>query len=276
MKIKQIFNNNVILSENEKGEEIILVGRGIAFGVSKGSTVDEQKVEKKFEFQEDLSRRFKKLITDIPYEYILISEEIVDFIRSGTTKKINDSIHISLTDHIANVVERVKMGIVFDPALLLNVKSLYPEEYKLGLKVARKLRERLGIEIDDSEANFIALHIINAEMDSNIQQMYDITLIIEDIVGIVKEEFTTTNIEDILWDRFITHCRFFAQRVLKKEYISTKSIENTMTLQIFEMKHPQQQHCIERICKHMIEKFSYEISVDEKLYIMLHLIKLTE
>ena len=37
MIIKQIYNNNVILSENEAGDEIILVGRGIAFGMTRGS-----------------------------------------------------------------------------------------------------------------------------------------------------------------------------------------------------------------------------------------------
>ena len=43
MIIKQIYNNNVILSENEAGDEIILVGRGIAFGMTRGSKVDVYK-----------------------------------------------------------------------------------------------------------------------------------------------------------------------------------------------------------------------------------------
>lgn len=63
------------------------------------------------------------------------------------------------------------MGIVFDPTLLLNVKSLYKEEYRLGLKVTELLRQKLKIDIDDGEASFIALHIINADWNSNMQQM---------------------------------------------------------------------------------------------------------
>ncbi len=81
------------------------------------------------------------------------------------------------------------MGIVFDPTLLLNVKSLYKEEYRLGLKVTELLRQKLKIDIDDGEASFIALHIINAELDSNMQQMYEITAVIEEILNLVREDF---------------------------------------------------------------------------------------
>ncbi len=59
MIIKQIYNNNVILSENEAGDEIILVGRGIAFGMTRGSKVVEGRIEKKFELQDDVGQKFK-------------------------------------------------------------------------------------------------------------------------------------------------------------------------------------------------------------------------
>lgn len=31
MKIKKILNNNAVISENDKGEEIVVMGRGLAF-----------------------------------------------------------------------------------------------------------------------------------------------------------------------------------------------------------------------------------------------------
>ena len=68
MIIKQIYNNNVILSENEAGDEIILVGRGIAFGMTRGSKVVEGRIEKKFELQDDVGQKFKTLVQDVPYK----------------------------------------------------------------------------------------------------------------------------------------------------------------------------------------------------------------
>ena len=92
MIIKQIYNNNVILSENEAGDEIILVGRGIAFGMSRGSKVVEGRIEKKFELQDDVGQKFKKLAQEVPYKTIMVSEEIIDYIKTQSNKRINDSI----------------------------------------------------------------------------------------------------------------------------------------------------------------------------------------
>ncbi|MEA4875928.1 PRD domain-containing protein [Anaerorhabdus sp.] len=276
MKIRQIFNNNVILSENNKGEEIILIGRGIAYGLSRGSTVIEDRIEKKFELKDDVGQKFKTLVQDVPYDYIIVAEDIIDYMKSQSKKRINDSIYVTLTDHISNLVERIKMGIVFDTTLLLNIKSLYKEEYKIGLVATEILRKNLKLDIDESEANFIALHIINAQIDSNMQQMYEITAVIEDILSIVKGEFGILDLENFNCDRFITHCRFFAQRVINKEYIEYKTVDNRSTYKILADANSKQSECIDKICKVIKEKYNYEVSVDEKLYIMLHLIKLTE
>ncbi|MFQ8584694.1 MAG: PRD domain-containing protein [Holdemania massiliensis] len=262
MIIKQIYNNNVILSENEAGDEIILVGRGIAFGMSRGSKVVEGRIEKKFELQDDVGQKFKKLAQEVPYKTIMVSEEIIDYIKTQSNKRINDSIYVTLTDHIANMIERIKMGIVFDTTLLLNVKSLYKEEYRLGLKVTELLRQKLKIQIDDGEASFIALHIINAELDSNMQQMYEITAVIDEILNIVREDFQLEP-ENGQCDRFITHCRFFAQRVVNNEYLSTKSDMNLSTYRVFEDTHPRETACIERIAQRIQERYHYEVSTDE-------------
>ena len=45
---------------------------------------------------------------------------------------------------------------------------------------------------------------------------------------------------------------------------------------MFEQTHPRETACIERIAQRIKEQYSYEVSTDEKLYIMIHLIRLTE
>ena len=41
---KRVYNNNVVLSENASGEEIILVGKGLAFGLNKGDLINTDKI----------------------------------------------------------------------------------------------------------------------------------------------------------------------------------------------------------------------------------------
>ena len=90
---------------------------------------------------------------DTPIDYILVSEEIIAYFKENSTKALNDGIYVTLTDHIANTIERIRMGIDFDMTMLLNVKSLYREEYKLALHAIEMLRNALHLHIDDSEAN---------------------------------------------------------------------------------------------------------------------------
>ena len=51
MLIKKIYNNNIAMVINEKGDEVILVGKGIVFGMKKGDEIQAEKAEKKFELK---------------------------------------------------------------------------------------------------------------------------------------------------------------------------------------------------------------------------------
>lgn len=275
MKIKRIYNHNVVLAIRDDGKEAILVGKGLAYGSSKGDTIKEEKINKVFEMKKEISQKFASVVQNIPYEYILVSEEVIKVIRNKSKKKMNDSIYITLTEHIANLVERIEMGIVFDSALLLNVKSLYKEEYELASIGVDIIRERIGIEIDDDEISFIALHIITAEMDSNMPHMYKITSIIEDVMEVVKKHFDA-EIESSACDRFLIHCRFFAQRVVNDEYLESNSGKNLQTYLMYVDTYERQNACIKEIANLIQEKYNYEMNIDEKFYILLHLVKFTE
>ena len=48
MRIEKVLNNNVVLSRNEQGEEIVYMGRGLAFQKKIGDTINPDYVEKEF------------------------------------------------------------------------------------------------------------------------------------------------------------------------------------------------------------------------------------
>ena len=47
-RILNPINHNVSLVRNDKGEEVIVIGKGIAFGKKKGDLIAEHQVEKIF------------------------------------------------------------------------------------------------------------------------------------------------------------------------------------------------------------------------------------
>lgn len=261
---------------NEKGEDVILVGKGIVFGLKKGDDIPVEKAEKKFELKGEAKHKFEKIIEETPLDYILVSEKIIAYIKEHSDKKLDDGIYVTLTDHIANTIERIRMGIDFDMTMLLNVKSLYREEYKLALHTIEIMREAFDLKIEDSEANFITLHIVNAEFKSNMMQIYTITTILDKINEIVKHHFQINTQDNYDYDRFTTHCRFFVQRVVNKEYLEQRLPVNKEIFLLMKEQSPKQYACINDIAAMLKKQYNYIVNEDEKLYLLIHLNKLTE
>ena len=95
MKISKLLNNNVaVVMEND--EEKIVMGRGICFKKKVGDLIDPKQVDKVF-FLEDqeVSRRFKELVVNIPLEYLQIGDEIFDEAKMTLGKPINDKCYIA-------------------------------------------------------------------------------------------------------------------------------------------------------------------------------------
>ena len=79
-----------------------------------------------------------------------------------------------MTDHLGTSIERAKNKIFVRNAMLWEIKRFYKEEYKIGLKVLDKIKEKFDIELPEDEAGFIALHIVNAQLDETISVVYDV------------------------------------------------------------------------------------------------------
>ena len=183
MKIEKILNNNVVVSINDKGQEVIIMGRGLAFQKKIGAEINEGNIEKIFTItNKDITDKFQQLLQEIPSEYMLLSEKIITYAKSELGKKLNESIFISLTDHINSTIDRYKNGIQLKNALLWDIKRLYKDEFCIGVEALKMIKEDLNIELPEDEAAFIALHIVNAELMLAAGQIYPYTCNPEDIL----------------------------------------------------------------------------------------------
>lgn len=276
MKIKRIYNNNVILAEDSQKNEVVLFGKGVGFGANRGDHVNKSLIEKRFEFKDETGSRFKLLVENIPDDIIELSDDLIIYIKSELSQPIGDGIYITLTDHISNLVERVRMGIKFDEGLLWNVKQLYPTEYKIGVECVKIISETLHISIESGEANFIALHIINAETNLEMSEVYHITGVLDKISYLVYTYFPNIDKKSYTFERFMIHCRLFARNLLRGNS-SQQDVENEMDVyDVLLEKYPKQAETLKKIEQMLSTDFSYGVSSDEALYLLLHLIKLTK
>ena len=164
MKIDKIINNNLIRTFDNNGKEVLVMGCGLGFQKKIGDIVDQSKIEKIYAIKNKSdSNKLMTLLSEIPLEYIQVSNEIISYAKYSLGKRLNDNIYISLTDHISFAIERYKQGLNFKNALLWEIKRFYNHEFLIGKEALTIIKKRLDIMLSEDEAASIALHIVNAQ-----------------------------------------------------------------------------------------------------------------
>ncbi|MEH7119764.1 PRD domain-containing protein [Neobacillus vireti] len=270
MKIAKVINNNVISVIDSHNKELVIMGRGIAFQKRPGDLVDETKIEKIFKLDnKDVSEKFKTLLYDVPMEYMDISERIISYAKEKLGKKLNDSIYVSLTDHINFAIEREQKGLKISNPLLWEIKRIYADEYAVGLKALTKIEEMLGITLPQDEAGFIAMHIVNAELNEEMPNVVNMTKLIQDILNIVKYHFKIELDEESLnYFRFLTHLKFFAQRLYTD---SPYNNEDDFLYDMVKEKQKEAFACVEKIRDFIKKTHNRQLTKEEMAYLTIHI-----
>ncbi len=275
MVIKRVLNNNAVMCEDENGFEIILKGKGIAFQKKNGDVIDESLIETVFRSQNiETTNRYQEMLVSIPNDCIETSEKVIQVIKQNVDKEISEKIYVTLTDHINNLVERIRMGIQFDHGLLWDVKRLYKEEYQAGLLAVELIRKNFDIKIPDDEASFIALHIVNAEINNaELKDIVEITRMIEDVYEIIESDFDLElSKESLDYTRFLMHLRVFFERILNKSNLKEEG--NQQLLDTLKQQYPKQFDTVMKILNYVSSM--YDAPLDgEIMYLLVHVIKLT-
>ena len=276
MKILKVLNNNVVIVKKENGNEVIMMGSGLAFGKKRGDFVDKEKIEKIFtQTQEDKSlyKKLAETIERIPNEYIRITEKIVRYAEEKLEIKLNESIFISLSDHLYFAVKRFKEEQSLKNILLWEIKSSYKDEYRVGEEALKIIQDEIDVLLPIDEAGFIALHIVNAELNEDMMNVMIITKIIKEITSIVKYHFKVELEEESqTYYRFVVHLKFLAQRLLNNAPSFHSNDDELYNMVRTGFK--ESFKCTVKIFEHMEKNYKYNFSKDEMVYLTIHIEKL--
>lgn len=272
MKITKILNNNVVISKIN-GEERIVMGVGIAFGKKNGQAIEKDKIDKIFRMTSDEQERMLTLIKELDDDVLLISQEIIVEANKLYKEPLSESIYIALTDHINYAIKRHKEGTVINNPLLYEIKRLYPDEYKIGLFGIDRIAKHFNLDMPKDEAGFIAMHIVNANMNESISNVYEITKITQSIVNLVRYHFNLdVSEEELSYARFITHLKFFSQRLINSE--SLEEVMDISLLASLQRKYSESNRCVDKIGDFLKRNYNHDLSNDERVYLILHIARL--
>lgn len=269
MIVNKVLNNNVITIINENDEEAVVMGRGIAFQKKKGDEVDKDKIDKIFVLKnKSINEKLIALVKDIPVENLEIAEEIINYAEEKLGTKLNENIYLTLTDHISFSINRYENNLEMKNVMLWDIKRLHKTEFSIGLKALEIIKNRLKIELPEDEAASIAMHILNGELSQDMPQVVDIINLINEVLKIVKYHFNIDfDEESINYYRFVTHLKFFAQRLVNGKYYEDNDNE---LFEMIKIKYPKSYECTKKIDGFIKKKFNNELTKEEKLYLIVH------
>ena len=145
MRIIRVFNNNIVLTITHDKKEAIAQGSGIGFQKKPGDLVDEARIEKMYHILDEQRSRFEELFEEVPIEYFEIAEQFAQ-VASRQLKVANlDQIVLALSDHLYFAVQR-QLNKMWVPNLMSDeIRTLYQDEYQLGLVALEIVEKKLGI-----------------------------------------------------------------------------------------------------------------------------------
>lgn len=274
MKIKRILNNNAVVSLNVNLEEVVVMGSGIAFKKKSGDEICEEKIERVFSLEKsDYKYKFYELIKELPSEYIIITEKIVKMAEERLNRKLDENIYLFLTDHIFYAVTRNREGLQIKNKLIWEIEHFYPEEYKIGLDSLEIINKSLNCELLSNEAGFIAMHIVNTTSSESLDDFKSELNDLKAIMKIVYLHFNKTiNQDSTYYLRFVTHLKFFLQRIRTKQLLK-KIDKNDNLISLVRQTYFNSYLCAEKIENYFLSEYEIQISDEEKMYLVLHIEK---
>lgn len=269
MKIARVLNNNVVVVLDEQQREQVVMGRGLAFKKRVGEELDVDKIEKVFSLQNDeMVRHLGELLSQIPLEVMTTCDRIIT-LATQRLGRLQESLYITLTDHCWFAIERHQKGVAIKNVLLWEIKRLYPKEFALGHEALAIISSRLHVDLPEDEAGFIALHLVTAQLNSEMPEVMHVTRVMQEILQLVKYQLKIEYDEESLsYQRFVTHLKFFAQRMLTRTVVPDDDISLHSAVK---ENYAKAWKCAEKISQHLLVTYQRELTTEEIMFLAIHI-----
>lgn len=277
MRIEKVLNNNVVISLDASGKDVIVMGSGIAFQKKRGDIIDQKKIERIFtQNDSDLASKIQSALKDIPIEYLEFTEQMIHYAQNELDTKFNDNLYLSLMDHIYFTIKRYHENMLIQNRLLFETKLMYPEEFRVGNEIVQKMNKMFNVDLPEDEAAFIALHFVNANLGTDNPSSKTQDKIVQDMLTIIKNYFKLSiNSDTLQYVRLVTHLKFFAQRITQKKMQATSG-GDVQLFSVVKERYSISYECVQRISQYLQIEYGYSISDEEKLYLTIHIERIRE
>ena len=271
MRIIKKINNNFALAQDDAGRSLIAYGKGIGFPQVPYELNDLSKIDRTFY---DVKDEHIPLFQETDERIITLAIELLDYIRANLNKDISDYLYYVLVDHINFAIKRFKNNVYVPMNLSREIKFNYQEEYDVAFQCWKIINKRMNVSLPKDEASIIAMHIVESEeISTKSDREININSIVDTVMRIIKEELKIEiDSNNFNVYRFETHLKYLIQRLQDGDF----EAGNEEMYEVMKQKYSNINLVNEKICEYLGKELNVIINESEKLYLMMHINRLSE
>lgn len=272
LSVIKVLNNNVIIAKHPNYDEVVLIGKGLGFGKHPGQEVAGDHAEKFFVLKDaEEQKQYKSLLEYVDEDFIGIMNEFIEKLEIRFRTKLNEHIHVGLTDHLYFAVKRIRNGHGIINPFLQETELAYPQEYAAATELIEWLNEKLNILIPKGEIGFITLHIHSALTNRDLAEINRHTQLVSELVTIIEDYLKIKiNRQDMNYLRLVRHLHHAIERIQTETYV-----ENQDSLKkVLQDEYPLCYTLSWKLMKIMQQRLQKAVPDAEAVYLTLHLQRL--
>lgn len=266
-RIAKILNHNSFIGVEEKeNRECLVLGKGIVFGKKVGQRI-EAAPEHTVYFLQELTERgnAKAIVKSVSPLCLELANEVLNKAEQEVGK-IDRSILFPMADHLDFAIRRIQNGEQISNPLTEDIRIMFHEEYKIASCIRPLLKEKQGIEIDDHEIGYVALHVHSAMGDEKVSQAMEMARIVRECISFVETSVgKKIDTMSLSYNRLMNHVRYMVARSLSGEVLKV-NLNDYMAVKFTEAF-----ELAKKICKEMEKSMKLSLPDVEVGYLAMHL-----
>lgn len=266
-RISKVLNHNTVIAVSvEDNQEYLIMGKGIGFGKKVTERMEVRSTDSVYSLKETTKRgNARELAASISPEYL----EIANIVLQEAEKEfesIDRNILFPMADHIEYAVKRVRNHESISNPLTDDIRLLFHAEYKVACCIVPVLKKRMGIDIDEDEVGYVALHVHTAIVKEELSQAMQMAQAVRDCVSYVERVLgKKLNIMSLSYNRLMNHIRYMVARGLKGEDIKLNMND------YMELKFPKEFEMARTVCDELGTNLHCNFTEAEIGYLAMHL-----
>lgn len=266
-RVKKVLNHNsVIAVKSADNKEYLILGKGAGFGKKVSERITQRTEDVVYHLQDVTERGdAREMVKSISPICLELANEVLNQ-AEREFGKLDRRILFPMADHIEYAVRRIKNNEQISNPLTEDIRVLFYKEYKVAMCMEGLLLEHLGVQIDEHEVGYIALHIHSAIEDEKVSQAMLIAGAVRECISLV-EEYTGKKIDvkTLSYNRLMNHVRYMVARALNGEKLKLNMND------YMEIKFPKAFEVARKICGEVGRSIRKELDEVEIGYLAMHI-----